>query len=230
LGWMHLKADFRICLIVLLLDCTNRDARTDSTFVRAQARPDSLHVAVTPRVQNHAGLGGPTLSVDSAISQPTLDTLGGVYTVHLPSEMARLLYDSLPGFTLFPQSNYPAALVAAHTTPLSIVLGDFNGDSAQDVAMLGESDSTAAFIIVLARSATVREAQLVSIQRPLRHTVSDLPTYYLEHVSPQTFISPDNPKYKLELRTDAIHANSENVSTIYYLKNGQVHTFPMAGD
>jgi hypothetical protein len=230
LGLSHLKSPLGLCLIpLLLLACTKSDARTNTTAVRVVARQDSVSEPVAVQKLVVASVG-PTLRLDSTISEPRLDNVGGVFTVHLPADMARVLNDSLPGFTPFPQTNYSSSLRAMHATPLSIVLGDFNGDSAQDVAMLGESDSTPALILVLARSAKMPEPRLVWVMRPAPHTSGGLPTYYLERVGPQTLTYPDNPKIKLELRTDGIYAFNESVSTVYYLKDGQVRTFSMAGD
>jgi hypothetical protein len=213
----------------MLFACTKSDARTDTAAVRIEPRRDSVSEPVAVQKSVVASVG-PTLRFDSTISESRLDTAGGVFTVRLPSDMARVLNDSLPGFTPFPQTNYSSSLRATHTTPLSIVLGDFNGDSSQDVAMLGESDSTPALIIVLARSAKTPEPRLVWVMRPAPHTSGGLPTYYLEHLGPQTLTYPDHPKIKLELRTDGIYALNESVSTVYYLKDGQVRTFSMAGD
>jgi len=96
--------------------------------------------------------------------------------------------------------------------------------------MIGTSQNTLAFFILLGKSDSIAEPRIVSILRPVPGTPSDLRSYYIEHVGPERIPYPDNPKLVLDLRTDAIHAVSEDVSTIYYLLKGEVHTFSVGGD
>jgi hypothetical protein len=173
-------------------------------------------------------LRGPELAVDSSGTQPRLDTLEDFYVVRLPSDMARVLNDSVPGFTPLSQTTYPLQFAGLHRAPLSVVLGDFNGDSARDIAMLGKSEGSSAFIIVLAKSAKIPEPRLLSVLRPLPPTRGDLPTY-LERVSPQTFTPRADPRIHLDLRADAVRAYRDSGSTIYYLKDGKVRELSVGG-
>jgi hypothetical protein len=144
--------------------------------------------------------------------------------------MARALYDSLPGFTPLPETNYSLEVAIGHDSPLSVVVGDFNGDSRRDLAMIGDSENTAAFIFLLAASDSVSEPKIVSIQRPVPNTPTDLRSYYIQYVAPQKIAYPGSPETVLVLRNDAIHAVSEDVSTIYYLDHGAVRAFSVGGD
>lgn len=175
-------------------------------------------------------LTGPLLVVDSTTREPSVEIRGTEYVVSLPLEMARVLYDSLPGFTPLLQSIYPRDVVSEHNSPLSTVVGDFNGDSVRDVAMIGDSENTPAFIFLLAKSDSVPEPRVVSVLRPVPNVPTDLRSYYIQSVAPQRIAYPGSPEAILDLKTDAVHAVSESVSTIYYLDRGQVRTFSVGGD
>ena len=209
--------------------CGHADQKVD----KAKSVPThSVDTGAAPsvRVERKPALGGPSIVVDSTAREPHIETKGADYVLYLPPGMARALYDSLPGFIPLQQSTYPADLAAHHNSPLSVVVGDFNGDSKRDVAIIGDSQNTAAFIFLLAKSDSVPEPRIVSIERPVPNTPTSLRTYYIQFVGPERIEYPGSPKTVLDLRTDAIHAVSENVSTIYYLHRGEVRTFSVGGD
>lgn len=206
--------------------CGHADHAPDSNGV-APVTADSARAPSAPKEVQRTG---PLLVVDSSAREPSVAIRGTGYVLYLPSEMARVLYDSLPGFTLLPQSNYPVDVVSTHDSPLSIVVGDFNGDSVRDVAMIGESEHTPSFIFLLGKSDSVPEPRVVSILRPVPNVPTDLRSYYIQSVAPQRISYPGSPETILDLKTDAIHAVSENVSTIYYLDHGQVRAFSVGGD
>jgi hypothetical protein len=206
--------------------CGHADHVPDSNGVI----PRTADSARAPSVSNELQRTGPLLVVDSAAREPSIAIRGTEYVLSLPSEMARVLYDSLPGFTPLLQSTYPGDVVNTHNSPLSVVVGDFNGDSVRDVAMIGDSENTPAFIFVLAKSDSVPAPRVVSILRPVPNVPTDLRSYYIQSVAPQRITYPGSPESILDLKTDAIHAVSENVSTIYYLDHGAVRTFSVGGD
>jgi len=206
--------------------CGHADRAPDSNGVAPRTADSARVPSALPEVQR----GGPVLLVDSSAREPSIGIRGTEYVLSLPSEMARVLYDSLPGFTLLPQYNYPVDVVSTHDSPLSIVVGDFNGDSVRDVAMIGESEHTPSFIFLLAKSDSIAEPRVVSILRPVPNVPTDLRSYYIQSVAPQRIAYPGSPESILDLKTDAIHAVSENVSTIYYLDHGAVRTFSVGGD
>ena len=206
--------------------CGHADHVRDSSGVAPGTAEGARGPAAIPERQ----LTGPLVVVDSATREPSVEIRGTRYILRLPSEMARVLYDSLPGFTPLPQSGYPVDVMSTHDSPLSIVVGDFNGDSTRDVAMIGDSENTPAFIFLLAKSDRVPEPRVVYVLRPAPNVPTDLRSYYIQSVAPQRIAYPGSPEAILDLKTDAIHAVSENVSTIYYLDHGQVHTFSVGGD
>ena len=186
--------------------------------------------AAVPSVLNERPPTGPLIVVDSSAREPSVELRGTEYILSLPSGMARVLYDSLPRFTPLLQSTYPGDIVRNRNSPLSVVVGDFNGDSVRDVAMIGDSDNTPAFIFLLAKSDSIAEPRVVSILRPVPNSPTDLRSYYIQSVAPQRIAYPGSPQTILDLKTDAIHALSENVSTIYYLDHAKVRTFSVGGD
>jgi hypothetical protein len=202
----------------------------DHTPASKGAAPRTADSSGVPSSLRDRQRTGPLLAVDPIAREPSVEIRGTGYVLNLPSEMARVLYDSLPGFTLLPQSTYPVDVVSTHDSPLSVVVGDFNGDSGRDVAMIGDSDNTPAFIFLLAKSDSIPEPRVVSILRPVPNVPTDLRSYYIQSVAPQRITYPGSPESILDLKTDAIHARSENVSTIYYLDHGKVRTFSVGGD
>lgn len=174
-----------------------------------------------------APLRGPDLGVDSSISQPRIDTLEDVYVVRLPYDIAGLLKDSLPRFTPFPQANYPIQFAAAHGAPLSVVLGDFNGDSATDVAMLGRSDNMFALIILLAKSVKTQQARLMYALKLPTSRPGDLRGFYLERVGAHTPIHSNGGNTRINLPTDALRVSSDTAFIVYYLKGNEVRHVPV---
>ena len=221
---------WKMRLGALILASAGACGHGDDTPASKGAAPRTADSSGVPSSLRERQRTGPLLIVDSSAREPSVEIRGTDYVLHLPSEMARVLYDSLPGFTLLPQSNYPVDVVSTHDSPLSIVVGDFNGDSVRDVAMIGESEHTPSFIFLLGKSDRIAEPRVVSILRPVPNSPTDLRSYYIQSVVPQRIAYPGSPETILDLKTDAIHAVSENVSTIYYLDHGQVRTFSVGGD
>jgi hypothetical protein len=98
--------------------CGQTDQRVD-TAKSVVAHSVDTGASPSARVEREAPLGGPIIVVDSNAREARIETRGGTeYVLYLPPEMARALYDSLPGFTPLQQSNYPADLASKHTSPL----------------------------------------------------------------------------------------------------------------
>jgi hypothetical protein len=173
---------------------------------------------------------GPRLVVDSSIKDPRLEIQNDDYVLRLPVEMVRLLHDSLPGFSPRQQSTYSSDLVAGSDSPLSVVVGDFNGDSKLDVAMLGEAEKTPVLFMLLARSDSSRTPSIVFILRPPPNTPNVLGRAYIKRVRPQRIEDPDQQRPTLDLRTDAINMFHDEASTIIYLDHGLVRWFSVGGD
>ena len=220
---MH--ARLTILIMVAVVGCNrtehNQTVTAESTHL---AVTDTSVASSTPR-ENAKPIGGPRILVDSSAQDASLEKTSNEYVVHIPSKMARLLYDSLPGFTPYQQSAYSPRLV--HDSALSVVIGDFDGDSRRDVAMVGTSATKPALFMLLARSDSTAEPRIVFILPP---TPPDPGPYMLGYVARGRIKSPDNPKFVLELRTDAIHLLSEVVSEICYLDRGTMRSLGVAGD
>jgi len=144
--------------------------------------------------------------------------------------MAQLLYDSLPGFYAQPQSSYSPGLVGGRKTPMAVVVGDFDGDSRRDVAMVGVSENTPVLIMLLANSQTSASPKLVFLLRPKPNTPTSLGSDYLEFVAPARIPSPDDKTVVLDLHSDAVNIVGPNVSEIAYLDHGVVRWFSVGGD
>ena len=171
-------------------------------------------------------MGGPDVVVDSAIAGPLLERTGNKFVLRLPAAMARALYDTLPHFTAIPQAYFGPPPSDKPDSSRSVMVGDFDGDSRQDVAMLGKSDSATVLLMLLASDGSAKP-HLVFIDPA---TPPDWPQYLLHLVRRRKFVSPDNEDYTLDLRADAIHMVSGIVSQICYLDHGKVAYFGLAGD
>ena len=215
-----------VALYCTVIDCAPNDRETRSTTLQKAdetslpANPSSTP-ALTARV-----LSGPTILVDSTMKQARLDRGSGQLIVRLSSQMARAMYDSFPDFMPVPQSTYGEPRPNESDSANSVVIGDFDGDALQDVAMVGTSRNSAVLFMLLAKPDSAgRTIFLIEPASP-----PDSPAYRLGFVGPQRLQSPDNKDYFVDLRTDAIHLQSETVSAVCYLDHGSLRWFGMAGD
>jgi hypothetical protein len=176
---------------------------------------------------------GPELISDSTIVDPRIETSSDRYVLHLPADMARALYDSLPGFTPIQQSAYPADVAAKHNSPLSVVVGDFNGDSRQDLVMVGRTQNTPVFLMLIGKSEQTKQPQLIVIARPAPGTPTDIDLNYFEHVGPHRIKNPDDSTSFFDLRTDGVlvqNTGDEKLYAIYFWDHGEVQQYSLGGD
>jgi hypothetical protein len=96
-----------------------------------------------------------SLTSDSTAPSPWIQSESGRAVVHVPPEMLTVLYDTLPGFVPFPPWAYNAQVLVGWrdetppAAPLSVAVGDFDGDGRADLAMIGNfRDSTARILLV----------------------------------------------------------------------------------
>lgn len=174
---------------------------------------------------------GPRLLTDSLVVEPRLELRGDEYVVHIPTAMAKVLYDSLPAFAPQPLSAWEPAVVA-HLISLapgaalpSVVLGDFNGDSKLDIAMAGNSGPTYTMFMLLAKSDSVPVPKILLIG--WGEAATGMADSYIGLVRPQTIrVSPDLEPQPLELRTDALlDVTIEKAAVMYYLDRGVIRRY-----
>jgi hypothetical protein len=174
-----------------------------------------------------APVAGPDVVIDSAATQPVLETRDNRFTLRLPLAMARVVYDTLPRFQPFPEATtYGTPPPGQPDSAESVIVGDFDGDSRPDVAMLGKSDTTTVFFMILAADST-RRPKIVFVDRA---TPIDPSVYHLHLRRPQRIHDPDNDDYFLDLRTDAIYMVSGEHAQLCYLDHGTVKYFSLTGD
>lgn len=184
-----------------------------------------------PTPQNATKRSGPRLTIDSSAMEPRLAIQSEEYVVHLPAAMAQILYDSFPGFAPVLRAAYDAEFVAwqdsrPEPSLLSVVLGDFNGDSKRDIAMLGNAENRESIVMLLASSATGGPAQLLVIARGGVAAKGD-PGYYLNLVRPQRIkANRELEREALDLRTDAVQVVvPEKASSIFFLDGGVIREY-----
>ena len=203
--------------------------QADNVQSTKSARVESSTVAVPADTSKAIVPAGPRIAADSLANDPREERTDNEFVVRLPSSMARVLFDSLPGFVPQPQAGYRPSL-AKRPSAVSVVIGDFDGDSKRDIAMVGTSSATPVLIMLLAKSAANADPRLVFLSRPDPGTPSSLGSQYLEFVGPGRIASPDDKKNVLDLRTDAIRVIGENLAEIVYLDRGAVRSFSIRGD
>jgi hypothetical protein len=123
--------------------------------------------------------------------------------------MARVLDDSLPSLKVH-----------------ELVIGDFNGDSRQDVAIDADAPKTAAFVILLSKSDSVPHPRLFFVWRVGSRTAG-LYTY-MGLVRPRQFPGDRETTDPLSLRTDAVVYGYEMAATIYFIEKGELRSYSIA--
>lgn len=225
-----------ILAAVLLVACTrtqDKSTRSDSSSFSASSTSsallDSAPVAYTAPAKAY---DGPRIAPDSLVRQPLLELQGNEWVLRLPSAMARILYDSLPGFTPYQLSGFSASGVAQMLTRdpgaalPSLVVGDFNGDSTLDVGMEGSTAKQSAFLLLISRSARVAEPKLLIAWR--KDDTKRDPENYMGLQHPQHFEETDCVS-AFDLRHDAvIYGYSDKAASIYYVEKGALAQYSVS--
>jgi hypothetical protein len=178
---------------------------------------------------------GPRIDVDSSISEPRLEAASNSYVLHLPTATAKVLFDSLPGFSPLPLARYaksvtpPFTYLHADVELPSVVVGDFNGDSALDVALEGRSNETSATVMLLSKSTNTQTPQLVVLTRSEAAPTDKVA--YLGLLHPQDIKDPYSLEVAVNLHSDGVQrVVSYQSSIVYYLENGTLKQYAYPGD
>jgi len=230
-------------------------AKTDTT-TKLEPPHDSVSVVDTLKAKPAPivfalDTGSPRLVIDSTAKEPTLQFRDGVFTVLLPLDMAGVLADSAPGFTPLKRSAFdkeviawmdqygermPPSLDAKDSTAiwaraLSVVIGDFNGDSKRDVAMEGVTGDAFVLFFLLSASTVNARPALLYFHPPSPGTaqyVKESVIDFLTRVPPGkiTGFAEEGESPKLDLHHDAVELSIfGKASEIYYIENGVVQVF-----
>jgi hypothetical protein len=120
---------------------------------------------------------------------------------------------------------------AGAVSPLSVAIGDFDGDSAPDLAMIGSSRDSILVVMLVSGGrrgsggASGVEPRLFFLVRPFAASISEPQVVYLLTKHPGK-ISDD-----FTLKTDGVNVVSfEKTSSIYYLDKGQIRKFEDSED
>jgi len=239
-----------VCTLVGLLCCRKADKAVVADH------HDSVAVTVTSKTQPAEPTlvidsASPRLIVDSAAKQPSLELHDGAFIVRLPLDMARVLSDSVPEFTLLtraafdkgvigwvdnsgdrvPASLDPADSSALWTRAVSVVVGDFNGDSRRDVAMEGIAGDAFVIFFLLSASDSNARPTLLYFHMPSPGSAQyarQANTDYLTLVPKGKVagFAEEGDAPILDLRTDAVElAMFEKSSEIFYIEKGAVQIF-----
>lgn len=197
---------------------TKRDAPGSDTL---STLPPSQASAPVPTARGPIRVTGARLIVDSTATAPTIQETGGEYHILLPLAMARVLHDSLPGFSPLPRSAFDSSVIRwvdskqPEASPLSVVIGDFDGDSRPDIAMMGTSLDSVAQIILLARPAEPGNTQLFFLD-PRRLDMPQYPKWM--YLAP---LAPSRLPNGFELRTAGLRSIVfDKAEVIFYLDRG----------
>lgn len=229
-------AGLAFCLSLTVPACSDRSNAARIPKAESTARPTA---PVTPdaAVQQQAlvmTMGGPKIEVDSSASEPRLEQGNNDYVLRLPARTAKLLFDSLPGFSPLSLASYPRAATPPFTylhadveLP-SVLIGDFNGDSKLDVALEGRANQTSAAVILLSQSGTPNP-KLVLLTKG--DTAPADSAAYLGLLHPQDIKDRYTLEVAVSLRSDAVQRVVPYQSSIvYYLENDTLRHYAYPGD
>jgi hypothetical protein len=223
----------RIRILMALIAASACRQSDQNAAISRSASSSGSSTESAPRNVEPNPHAGPQLISDSTLMDPRLEISGDQYVLHVPADMAHALYDSLPGFTPIQQSTYPSDVAAKHKSPLSVAVGDFNGDSRQDIIMVGRSQNTPVFLMLLGKSEQIKQPRLIVISRPAAGTPTDIDSHYLELIGPRRIKNPDDSTSFFELRTDGVlvqNARDEKIYAIYFWNHGEVLQYSIGGD
>jgi hypothetical protein len=150
-----------------------------------------------------------TITIDTLIKEPQIESRDSAWILRLPLDMARVLDDSLP-----------------HLKVRELVIGDFNGDSRQDVAIDADASKTAAFVILLSKSDSVPQPRLFFVSKTESRVAGQYT--YMSLVHPQQFPGDGEMTGPYTLRTDAVLYGFEMAATIYFIEKGGLRSYNVA--
>jgi hypothetical protein len=150
-----------------------------------------------------------TITIDTLIGEPQIESRASAWILRLPLDMARVLDDSLPGLKVH-----------------ELVIGDFNGDSRQDVAIDADAPKTAALVILLSKSDSVPKPRLFFVWK-IESRVAGLYAY-MSVVHPQEFPGDGEMTGPYILRTDAVLYGHEMAAMIYFIEKGELRSYSLA--
>ena len=206
---------------MLMAACEMPKPQKDTTASPGVVPNDSVALSgVSPKIAAEAR--GPQLLVDSAMTEARLELVADEYILRISPSMALALQDSLPDFKPVPRSDFHKSVLSWVATqdslahPLSVVVGDFDGDGRRDAAMMGTSRDTSATVMVLAGSD--RNSRLLYIHRPLRSVRTWPAETYLRFVRRGPLKVVGEMTIVIPLRGDAVEVvGFEKGSVLYYL-------------
>jgi hypothetical protein len=212
----------------MLVACHSSDKEPQAApRVPSSSSPTPDSIAITPKAV--LPREGPRIIIDSGLTEAKFEHTAREFILRLPTDMAQALYDSLPEFVPYQVSAWSPE--AVHYTDWrsnggaipSLVVGDFNGDSKQDVAMQGSAKNASGFFILLAKSDSVRQSALLFAIRLDPQDVD--PDIYMGLIRPQEF-QGDSEREPFELRTDAVmHGYSDKAASIYFVRGGAIASY-----
>lgn len=224
-------------LLGIIAGCTKTDVPKEEKPPETPSRDSVVATRVAP-----PPIAGPRLVIDSAAMHPFLAMDAGELRLHLPTEMAKVLMDSLPAFALVERSAYDTSLVrwadervtgarkpglstadSLGLYALSAAVGDFDGDSTADVAMRGISRDSSAIVFILSRSQARREPQLIFIERPspVSHTERQWVFLTRAAAGPIRVVDDADTSLVFQLHTDGVEVvYFEKGAQVFYLDHG----------
>lgn len=190
---------YAVLALALLCSCRKEHKQeSESVTVKAISDSDTLPASTSP--QRPPRYVDPQLVTDTLAKAPSITKEGDKWILRFSRAMSRVLGDSLPGFI-------------AH----EVVLGDFNGDSAIDVAMDGGNEETSAFFLLLSQSDSLPEPRILFGWKAEPRSWD--PESWLGLVHPTEFPGTSET-LPFTLRTDGVvYGVSDKGGAIYYVEN-----------
>jgi hypothetical protein len=213
----------------------------------ARTEPASSTVPVAePAAASPQPLSGLRLTSDSDAKEPFFSVSARELLLHLSPNMVRELNDSLPGFAPVQRSAYEPSLVQLADErasdsreigqtvndslgyyALSAAIGDFDGDSTPDVAILGNFRDSTAAVFVLAPSRIRQRPEIIFIGRtqPTDHLNRESTYLNLVRAGPVRGFDEDDKSPPFQLKTDGVEFTYFGKGAeVFFLKDGVVQS------
>jgi hypothetical protein len=212
----------RLTLLLLassLIGCGSGDAGRQQTASQDTAFRATPIDSPSSTLQHPAG--PVSVVADSSAHSARFEDKSGNAIVYLPTRMARLLSDSLPGFAPYSTAAYDSVIInlvaerdSTATLP-SVVVGDFDGDGQSDVAMIGISRDSIAGVMLLTNAKDARGPMLLFMDRP-RPSGSSRKSYVVLRIADKELIFKE-----LKLHRDAVEEEAAGQGAIvFYVDRG----------
>jgi len=176
-----------------------------------------------------------TAEIEMSTTPPLIFLTDSNCTLSLPDKIKAVLNDYNPTFQVWKSEDYvehcgqpPHYDCSEQQAPFAVA-GDFNGDSLQDIVLMGHDETKDLILAVLSNNDSYR---VVEFRSSMSNELSDPQQLglwvYLKYFGPNKINSPYEEE-ELNLTTDAVHLiYCEKASSLYYYNDGEFKSYAIS--